>query len=109
MAPGACPGLRVKAQVTESHLMATLPGLGEKLPAPSQHLLFPKSTLTALPGLISCLRLQGSLNKWSCKPRSLPSHRPSGCSLKVCLGTGKKGVVTLIDRGRVDQVLVMDH
>lgn len=45
VATGVCPGLRVKAQVTQSHLMVT----------PSQYLTFPKPSITALPGLILCL------------------------------------------------------
>lgn len=93
VATGVCPGLRVKAQVTQSHLMVALPGLGESCP-----LLVSMSHSPSLPSqpyLDSSYvcRLQGSLSKWSCKPRSPPRPRPHGGPLEVCMGTGKGYVV----------------
>lgn len=94
VAPGACLGLRVKAQVTATHLgRKSCQLLVNILSSPS---LFSQTSLNSF----HVCRLQGSLSKRSCKPRSLPNHRPrtSGCPLKVCLGIGKEGVVSMIDR-----------
>lgn len=106
VATGVCPGLRVKAQVTQSHLMAAaLPGLGRcQLLVSISH---PQACRHDLTWTYHICRLQRSLSKRSCKPRSLPSHRPkpSGCLLKVRVGTGTGCVV---DRGRSGQGLVMN-